>query len=114
MRISDWSSDVCSSDLQSVCWTERLERVNAAAIDLTRCADQGEMLEIAAHEALMLFDAEASRAAAASAAGERNAAPARSEERRVGNECVSTCRARWSPSNSNTKQKTTTKHQEDI
>src|SRR3546814_20780046 len=28
---------------------------------------------------------------------ERRALPARSEERRVGQECVSTCRARWSP-----------------
>src|SRR3546814_1350592 len=27
----------------------------------------------------------------------------RSEERRVGKECVSTCRSRWSPYNSNTK-----------
>src|SRR3546814_14786968 len=29
------------------------------------------------------------------------AAAARSEERRVGKECVSTCRSRWSPSHSN-------------
>src|SRR3546814_20236296 len=28
-----------------------------------------------------------------------DAVPARSEERRVGKECVSTCRSRWSPKN---------------
>src|SRR3546814_20561417 len=33
--------------------------------------------------------------------------PQRSEERRVGNECVSTCSSRWSPSHSKTKQLTT-------
>src|SRR3546814_11620146 len=33
----------------------------------------------------------------------------RSEERSVGKECVSTCRSRWSPSNSNKKQNQTTK-----
>src|SRR3546814_13609424 len=31
------------------------------------------------------------------ALAEVSAATARSEERRVGNECVSTCRSRWSP-----------------
>src|SRR3546814_17277476 len=30
-------------------------------------------------------------------AGAREARPGRSEERRVGKECVSTCRSRWSP-----------------
>src|SRR3546814_15505007 len=34
----------------------------------------------------------------------------RSEERRVGKECVSTCRSRWSPSNA--KKKTSTHYQE--
>src|SRR3546814_14695400 len=33
------------------------------------------------------------------------AVPTRSEERRVGKECVSTCRSRWSPSHSKKKQK---------
>src|SRR3546814_11696960 len=34
---------------------------------------------------------------------------ARSEERRVGKECVSTCRSRWSPSHKNIKKYTHTK-----
>src|SRR3546814_19008174 len=59
MRISDWSSDVCSSDLDV-----------AASIDRTGLGGDWD-LEIATGN--------------------------RSEERRVGKECVSTCRSRWSP-----------------
>src|SRR3546814_13729550 len=74
MRISDWSSDVCSSDLP----------------DLHRRAwdfGGGRGGRAAGH-----------RAAERAPAG-RGAAPdgGRSEERRVGKECVSTCRSRWSP-----------------
>src|SRR3546814_2774637 len=92
MRISDWSSDVCSSDLH------RLAQRRDAAM---------------AHGAVHLaFEAEATAAAAPLAdlqqshvailrvrrlhGGDR-AELVRSEERRVGNECVSTCRSRWSP-----------------
>src|SRR3546814_10907868 len=59
MRISDWSSDVCSSDLAG--------RAAAAA------------------------------GSGADDAGADDEGPGRSEERRVGKECVSTCRSRWSP-----------------
>src|SRR3546814_5169265 len=62
MRISDWSSDVCSSDLPS--------GVRAGS---ARCRDPW-------------------------CAGSPPHRPGwRSEERRVGKECVSTCRSRWSP-----------------
>src|SRR3546814_4930914 len=66
MRISDWSSDVCSSDLRRALparvrsWRSRRTRApasSAVSIPLSW----------------------------------------RSEERRVGKECVSTCRSRWSP-----------------
>src|SRR3546814_1992652 len=67
MRISDWSSDVCSSDLSLA--AER--RLSDARDDLLDAKD-----------------------AIATAAAERQI---RSEERRVGKECVSTCRSRWSP-----------------
>src|SRR3546814_8939214 len=60
MRISDWSSDVCSSDLVE----EQMVALGEAGID--RALD-------------------------------RRAVRDRSEERRVGKECVSTCRSRWSP-----------------
>src|SRR3546814_1530401 len=62
MRISDWSSDVCSSDLSFACrlatvWSEKTTpQPKVTPFELRR-----------------------------------------SEERRVGKECVSTCRSRWSP-----------------
>src|SRR3546814_7527707 len=69
MRISDWSSDVCSSDL-------------AGALGETGSAAGG------------LGDLESAGMVA------RHCPPKkRSEERRVGKECVSTCRSRWSPYN---------------
>src|SRR3546814_4688673 len=60
MRISDWSSDVCSSDLSPT----------------STPGDPGGV-----------------GAAGNAGSGRRQ----RSEERRVGKECVSTCRSRWSP-----------------
>src|SRR3546814_7262514 len=65
MRISDWSSDVCSSDLQT-------GEQRPQAEDLTRPALPGHR-------------------------NSRQRRLIRSEERRVGKECVSTCRSRWSP-----------------
>src|SRR3546814_19504276 len=62
MRISDWSSDVCSSDL-----------VLTGRVDFSTT-----ILSVLAILAIFL-------------------AQSRSEERRVGKECVSTCRSRWSP-----------------
>src|SRR3546814_7076351 len=69
MRISDWSSDVCSSDLVSVVgwkvWflTKKKRLPPASRKKATTAATRDQ----------------------------------RSEERRVGKECVSTCRYRWSP-----------------
>src|SRR3546814_18840618 len=96
MRISDWSSDVCSSDLVLRVierglasfehgdrrWQRRdfragflLERGQRAHVIVMLMAgdDPAHVLRAEAQ----LFD--------------------RSEERRVGKECVSTCRSRWSP-----------------
>src|SRR3546814_13480375 len=72
MRISDWSSDVCSSDLLK----------------------PGAVLKPGASYTIRLWGVGAyfSKAFAMP-----NAYLARSEERRVGKECVSTCRSRWSP-----------------
>src|SRR3546814_3189356 len=80
LRISDWSSDVCSSDL--------LAFVFAAAWFVTTA--------MAVHLPSLLRDAGATPAAAVAAASLVGPAQ-RSEERRVGKECVSTCRSRWSP-----------------
>src|SRR3546814_13461073 len=48
-------------------------------------------------EQIQLPPEEATARAQAAAAQERDRADERSEERRAGKECVSTCRSRWSP-----------------
>src|SRR3546814_14017806 len=97
MRISDWSSDVCSSDLR---WAVRWGPLEEGEL-----AD-GERLDavIQAHRPTAVL-----HLAAYTAAGESVAEPGkyRSEERRVGKECVSTCRSRWSPSHYKIKQLST-------
>src|SRR3546814_10103778 len=92
MRISDWSSDVCSSDLlpdersgnepqpvfgRSHTLAEARAAARAAAAMMATGRDPGEA------------KAEAKRAPL-------NPERDRSEERRVGKECVSKCRTRWS------------------
>src|SRR3546814_8504628 len=85
MRISDWSSDVCSSDLFHRGVLAVAERPALPSVrDVVRGARRVLVLEaVNDHENIgSLF---------------RNAAAfGRSEERRVGKECVSTCRSRWS------------------
>src|SRR3546814_18929981 len=91
MRISDWSSDVCSSDLAMV---GRGVFTNGASIaaDLRLIAGLwiGHTL---APFGFMLSD----RRIAQIVLGIALTNVLRSEERRVGKECVSTCRSRWSP-----------------
>src|SRR3546814_15833476 len=105
MRISDWSSDVCSSDL-----TLTGRRYLARQREAERRALPGPAFGTD-HSAMALDDALDRRQADAVAvelllvvqALERTEQLAgifgreRSEERRVGKECVSTCRSRWSP-----------------
>src|SRR3546814_2808015 len=89
MRISDWSSDVCSSDLTK--YSEALgatlttpeggrvpAEMGSYGIGVSRLV--GAVIE-ASHDEKGIVWPEAIR----------------SEERRVGKECVSTCRSRWSP-----------------
>src|SRR3546814_15374501 len=97
MRISDWSSDVCSSDLK-LAGHNRLrllklagnhgERPHVTEIE-TSYADLLGMV-IDAGDASRVHAPEKKCISRATATGWR------SEERRVGNECVSTCRSGWS------------------
>src|SRR3546814_4291129 len=77
MRISDWTSDVCSSDL------------------LHLHPDEGRVV------AMGIFDVEVGAARQCPDVRhqrrDRPVVSSRSEERRVGKECVRTCRSRWSP-----------------
>src|SRR3546814_19446848 len=105
MRISDWSSDVCSSDLLRFgrrlgshrilpehqvhhpgrpviadrIWSYERRRLIAGAVSLW-CSAYGSMQ---LSRRLFVYDLYLRR----------------SEERRVGKEWVSTCRSRWSPYN---------------
>src|SRR3546814_17956185 len=92
LRISDWSSDVCSSDL-----LEFGEQHVVAVEQVHRHVDARRFLEIVerilADIGVPIVEVELGFLAV----GERLAALLRSEERRVGKECVSTCRSRWSP-----------------
>src|SRR3546814_17795850 len=96
MRISDWSSDVCSSDLrhkgEAIAYSLILGGAMGNLIDRVfrgYVVDSFDfywrdwhwpafnLADIAIVLGALLF--------------------VRSEERRVGKECVSTCRSRWSP-----------------
>src|SRR3546814_19876922 len=103
MRISDWSSDVCSSDLIGAAGDRRLDAGGKQSFEdieqdllhgdgerqhpVEEGADAGQVITqtaivVGKFEAGHIFE---------------GAERARSEERRVGKECVSTCRSRWSP-----------------
>src|SRR3546814_14021658 len=130
MRISDWSSDVCSSDLQdSTVIDEDVSGGPAPAHKEPETRDDAiskalDEAEAKTKEPAANGDAEESeegepvKPAKADKAdkdakdetegdegeqdeeGDEQAAQpkdARSEERRVGKECVSTCSSRWSP-----------------
>src|SRR3546814_12108701 len=93
MRISDWSSDVCSSDLSHRAVALCLQHVGR---QLRRPDGRhlcpwhgGVQLRMDRHRRPGIL---------------RNL---RSEERRVGKECVSTCSSRWSPDHSKKKNKLT-------
>src|SRR3546814_14474597 len=111
MRISDWSSDVCSSDL-GLAEKEAGRRGRHDGLLLPR----GERrLGGALDAAEAMFVERAAQPADDHPAHELRIAEAhlglrrvdvRSEERRVGKACVSTCRFRWSPVH----LKTTTKY----
>src|SRR3546814_13409376 len=101
MRISDWSSDVCSSDLQllHVAAHRRSTAKRPAAINRDQCAvDVARGL--AAEPQAAVGDVLLAAVALHRHGIDRCLLELRcwrSEERRVGKECVSTCRSRWSP-----------------
>src|SRR3546814_16309341 len=118
MRISDWSSDVCSSDLPSHSLSYKVERdtefrdtvvtllidnsgsmrgrpISIAAI----CADiMARTLERCSVKVEILgFTTRAWKGGQSSEKWQEAGRPARPEERRVGKGCESTGVARWSP-----------------
>src|SRR3546814_15548476 len=92
MRISDWSSDVCSSDLRGV------DSLNARWGNLKAILAGDFLLAKASEIAAGLGTDVAGLLAAPIGSLCEGAVHDRSEERRVVKECVSTCRSRWSQS----------------
>src|SRR3546814_11833393 len=98
MRISDWSSDVCSSDLAPAA-------AQAAYDELAgKTAKQAQKRIVELLSDAGLIDGEIRPITHAVKLWENGTRPLeivnsqqRSEERRGGKECVSTCRSRWSP-----------------
>src|SRR3546814_17141748 len=99
MRISDWSSDVCSSDLLlGNLWYDKRQYDDAISCWERSVAENQEFPT--AHRNLSLaWHNKRNDRVRALASLEKAFALDRSEERRVGKECVSTCRSRWSPYN---------------
>src|SRR3546814_3143229 len=92
LRISDWSSDVCSSDLAEGRAVVLLDHdrpgqhvLRAGPAHAALDADVRPVDQAAAEIAQAAFDMQV------------ELVEDRSDERRVGKECVSTCRSRWSP-----------------
>src|SRR3546814_20272968 len=122
LRISDWSSDVCSSDLgvlvvaHVLVGGEHLGRhlagvagvhavVAGGGPDESRRVVLRGVEQLVRRERLDEFPVGGVRIAVFGhprSAGQQ-VAVARSEERRVGKECVSPCRSRWSPYHSKKK-----------
>src|SRR3546814_5146181 len=98
MRISDWSSDVCSSDL--VTFGFGLIGFYDDYLKVTKQNPKGVpgKLKLVLQVLIAGFAAVWIHMITAAPLNTSLAIPFfRSEERRVGKECVSTCRSRWSP-----------------
>src|SRR3546814_11739652 len=96
MRISDWSSDVCSSDLLVDDQTKRrageIDRLIAAVhLDLA-----GAGLQPDARDGILAAAGGIGAALRVDLLFTKRGDRLRKEERRVGKECVMTCRSRWS------------------
>src|SRR3546814_11815461 len=107
MRISDWSSDVCSSDLMALLGTVGIlalllvvRPLMARLLETPAPADavEQQMLLAGQPQPMAALTGPTMSSETGDAMEDGSAIQQeRSEERRVGKECVSTCRSRWSP-----------------
>src|SRR3546814_12738602 len=103
MRISDWSSDVCSSDLIDPGFRHD-QRMFAGLLRVIRLENDVTCVEI---DRVAIHARRLARFQSAGVAAQLFFDPVRSpikremrsEERRVGKECVSKCRSRWPTDN---------------
>src|SRR3546814_2515841 len=99
MRISDWSSDVCSSDLENVwfCWNRYCSMPKKAnGMHSNPRITMAIQPEVFSRSFCSIGQGCRDEAGQFTRNGAGRPRP-RSEARRVGKECVSTCRSRWSP-----------------
>src|SRR3546814_11781149 len=111
MRISDWSPDVCSSDLRCLdharahrhpelrerTVADVFEDEKASLMRLPTTAFNGFHAVTATVSKTLLVRFDYNKYSVAARALGRPAEVHRSEERRVGKACVSPCRSRWPP-----------------
>src|SRR3546814_20527677 len=99
MRISDWSSDVCSSDLMSFRFGEEVSSVESSGRGTITTLASGKKIaaEVVMHSAGRQGNTAHLSLDLAGLKTDSRGRLVRSEERRVGKECVSTCRSRCSP-----------------
>src|SRR3546814_8765331 len=106
MRISDWSSDVCSSDLSDSVITDVAADLVGPDVKFHSCklnfkwSKGGE--EVKWHQDIQYWPHTNYSPLTIGiylddVGPDQGPLAIRSEERRVGKECVSTCRSRWSP-----------------
>src|SRR3546814_12959017 len=103
MRISDWSSDVCSSDLLPAVHDRRAPYLrlecsltrypNLFVVGAAKAGTTHLHGLLSTHGDVCMSSLKETHFFAETYTG----TDYRSEERRVGKECVSTCRSRWSP-----------------
>src|SRR3546814_14776987 len=97
MRISDWSSDVCSSDLGRGP-LEAYDGVSWFSFSSRDAEPMAGYRQVATtQEGPTMVENLVSRKRCDRLNSPFELLRCRSEERRVGKECVSTCRSRWSP-----------------
>src|SRR3546814_11960483 len=103
MRISDWGSDVCSSDLDDIARQQRRADRRADPLGSIKIIGMTELhgrVEKDSRRSAEIGEILGSRGDAETRRGSLEPigpSVSRSEERRVGKECVSTCRSRWAP-----------------
>src|SRR3546814_11616929 len=99
MRISDWSSDVCSSDLQRALRALEQDAAAGAACLVKLEPDRRGIFENLRRDRLDLGQQSGAVGFRRTEATAQRVVmrQQRSEERRVGQEWVRTCRSRWAP-----------------
>src|SRR3546814_13493640 len=97
MRISDWSSDVCSSDLADIIVVVRGPVQSVTVREKRKIAGIWMNADSLRYRSAPSYYAVAASRPVDQLLDERTRSIYRSDERRVGKAGVSTCRSRWSP-----------------